>query len=199
MAFVDGQNLYQHAKEAFGHHHPNYDLKKLHTAVCAVHGWRPTLINFYTGVPSSVESQMWSAYWSNRIISLKRAGVRTTTRPIKYRRQFVIAADGTEETITTPQEKGIDVRLALDVVKLARKRQFDVAIIFSQDQDLAEIVEEIKEISVEQNRWIKISCPFPDGPNASYTRGIPGTDWFRMDEVFYNACLDPRDYRARRV
>lgn len=25
LAFVDGQNLYRHAKDAFGHHHPNYD------------------------------------------------------------------------------------------------------------------------------------------------------------------------------
>ena len=198
MAFVDGQNLYQHAKEAFGHHHPNYDLKKLHNAVCAAYGWRPTLVNFYTGVPSVAESPLWSSYWSNRVIALKRNGVRVTTRPIKYRRHVVIEEDGTEETVTIPQEKGIDVRLALDVVKLARKKQYDVAIIFSQDQDLAEIVEEIREISIEQNRWIKLSCPFPAGPNASYGRGIPGMDWFEMNQKFYDACLDPRDYRAKR-
>jgi hypothetical protein len=40
MAFIDGQNLYQHAMEAFGHHHPNYDPIKLHKAVCAIRGWR---------------------------------------------------------------------------------------------------------------------------------------------------------------
>jgi hypothetical protein len=34
VAFFDGQNLYQHAKEAFGHHYRNYDPVKLFNAVC---------------------------------------------------------------------------------------------------------------------------------------------------------------------
>ena len=38
MSFVDGQNLFRHAKSAFGHHHPNYDLEKLHRAVCCAFG-----------------------------------------------------------------------------------------------------------------------------------------------------------------
>lgn len=38
MAFFDGQNLYQHAKDAFGHHHPNFDPVKLHKAVCDARG-----------------------------------------------------------------------------------------------------------------------------------------------------------------
>ena len=39
VSFIDGQNLYRHAKDAFGHHHPNYDPSKLADAVCADHGW----------------------------------------------------------------------------------------------------------------------------------------------------------------
>jgi uncharacterized LabA/DUF88 family protein len=169
MAFVDGQNLFRHAKEAFGHFHPNYDVQKLHQKVCAEKGWRPTLVNFYTGVPPQIESQEWAAYWSNRVLALKRAGVRVVTRPIRYRKTDVLDLDGmpllnpdgTVKTVKTPQEKGIDVRIALDIVRLARKRQFDVALLFSQDQDLAELVEEIREISQEQDRWIKLACAFP--------------------------------------
>ena len=70
MAFFDGQNLYQHAKDAFGHHHPNYDPVKLHKAVCEAKGWRPTLTRFYTGVPNAAESPMWTAYWANRVLAL---------------------------------------------------------------------------------------------------------------------------------
>jgi uncharacterized LabA/DUF88 family protein len=195
MAFIDGQNLYQHAKEAFGHHHPNYDPIKLHKAVCAAKGWRPTLTRFYSGVPGRAESPMWSAYWSNRVIAMKRAGVHVTTRPLRYRKQSVVGPDGVEQEVMTPQEKGIDVRLALDLVSLARKKQFDVAIIFSQDQDLQEVVQEIAEISAEQQRWIAVACAFPSGPNASYTRGIDKADWYKMDQAFYDQCLDPRDYR----
>ena len=89
----------------------------------------------------------------------------------------------------------IDVRIALDIVSLARKRQFNVAVIYSQDQDLAEVVQEVREISIEQDRWIGICCAFPVGPHATSNRGIDRTDWFGMDQTFYDACLDPRDYR----
>src|SRR5262249_17745717 len=116
MAFFDGQNLYQHATEAFGHHHPNYDPVQLHKAICTQQGWRPTLTRFYPCGPSPSESAMWASYWSNRVHALKRVGVHVTTRPIRYRKQTILNADGKEETITTPQEKGIDVRLALDLV-----------------------------------------------------------------------------------
>jgi len=140
---------------------------------------------------------MWAGYWSNRVLALKRAGVVVTTRPIRYRKQTIQLPDGTEKIVTTPQEKGVDIRLALDVVSLARKRQFDVAIIFSQDQDLAELVQELIDISGEQSRWIKIASAFPSGPNASATRGIDKAEWIRMDQSLYDGCLDPRDYRPK--
>lgn len=194
MAFVDGQNLYQHAKDAFGHHHPNYDPIKLHKFVCDQNGWVPNLVRFYTGVPDPNENEMWAGYWSNRVLALKRAGVAVTTRPIRYRKE-IIAIDGNSETVTTPQEKGIDVRLALDIVSLARKRNFDVAVVFSQDQDLQEIVQEVRDISVEQDRWIKVVSAYPFGPQASSKRGIDKTQWVKIDQEDYEKCLDPKDYR----
>ena len=53
VSFIDGQNLYRHAKDAFGHHHPNYDPRKLAEAVCAECGWVNYGVRFYTGVPSA--------------------------------------------------------------------------------------------------------------------------------------------------
>ena len=90
---------------------------------------------------------MWAAYWSNRVLALKRAGVYVTTRKLRYREERILQADGSERVVTTPQEKGIDVRLALDIVRLARKRNYSVAVIYSQDQDLAEVVEEVRAIA----------------------------------------------------
>jgi uncharacterized LabA/DUF88 family protein len=196
MAFVDGQNLFQHAKDAFGHFHPNYDLLKLHKAVCDANGWTPSLIRFYTGVPDLKESPMWAGYWSNRILAMKRAGINTTTRPIRYRRDTV-EVDGKQVVHTTPQEKGIDVRLALDLVSCARKKQFHIAVVYSQDQDLCEVVDEVRQISIEMNQWIKVVSAFPHGPKATSRRGIDRTEWFRIDEATYNACIDPRDYRPK--
>jgi hypothetical protein len=46
VAFFDGQNLFRHAKAAFGHFHPNYDVTKLFEAVCSANGWQPFGIRF---------------------------------------------------------------------------------------------------------------------------------------------------------
>ena len=81
---------------------------------------------------------------------------------------------------------------------MARNAERDVAIVFSQDQDLAEVAGEVRDISRSAERWLKVVSAFPHGPNATSTRGIDRSDWFRMDREFYDACLDPRDYRPRR-
>ena len=198
VSFFDGQNLYRHAKEAFGHHHPNYDPKKLTDAVCLAHGWQERGVRFYTGTPPVHKSALWHGYWSNRLLSMRRAGILVTKRPIRYHKNEVALDDGTTQIVETPQEKGIDIRIALDVVRLTRSDQLDVAIIFSQDQDLAEVAEEVREIARSQQRWVKVVSAFPSGPNATSNRGIDKTDWFPMDQAFYDACLDPHDYRPPR-
>ena len=195
VAFFDGQNLFWHAKAAFGHPHPNYDPNLLSEAVCRENGWRCHGVRFYTGIPSAARNPRWHGYWQRRLLSMRRAGIHVTSRPIRYRRKEIRLADGTRHEIDATQEKGIDLRLGLDVVRLARQGQFDVAVIFSQDQDLAEVATEIRDISLAEDRWLKIVSAFPFGPTVSAKRGIDRTDWFRMDRTFYDACLDPRDYR----
>ena len=95
------------------------------------------------------------------------------------------------------EEKGMDVRLAVDVVRMAREKLYDVALIFSQDQDLSEAAVEVKAISMQQGRWIKVACAFPVSPTAENRRGINGTDWIKIDRAVYDACLDPNDYRPK--
>jgi uncharacterized LabA/DUF88 family protein len=197
VSFFDGQNLYRHAMAAFGHHHPNYDPVKLTGAICASKGWVSHGVRFYTGVPDARHDPAWHAYWSNRTLQMRRSGILVTTRPLRYRETEVTNLDGSKRVVEVPHEKGIDVRLALDVVRLARGNQYDVALIFSQDQDLAEVVEDVVEIAKSQQRWIKVACAFPSSAQATATRGIDRAEWVPMDRTFYDACLDPRDYRPR--
>ena len=187
MAYFDAQNLYMHAKAAFGHTHPNFDPTKLHQHVCDRLGLRKTLTHLYSGIPDRKHSPFWAEYWTKRKLALKRSGVHVVTRPLRYH-QYA----GT----LVPREKGIDVRLALDVVSLARKQQYDVAILFSQDQDLVEVVDEVRDISKEQGRLIRLVSVFPTGPNATSRRGIDRTEWVTVDQADYDACLDERDYRS---
>ncbi len=198
IGFFDGQNLYRHAKDAFGHHHPNYDPLKLLHAVSAARGWHPLGVRFYTGVPSSLEDPFWHAYWSNRLLAMSRAGVLVIKRQLRYHSETIQLPDGSSKTIVSAHEKGVDVRLALDVTRLARQAQFDVAVIFSQDQDLAEVVDEVKDIAQASARWIKVASAFPAGAAATSRRGINGAEWFPMDQAFYDACLDHRDYRPKK-
>ena len=197
IAFIDGQNLYRHAMDAFGHHHPNYDPKKLFDAVCADKGWVNRGVRFYTGTPDRQHSEMWHGYWGNRLRAMRRQGIAVESRPIRYRKHDIELADGSIETKYIPQEKGIDLRLGLDVVRLARTSRLDVAVIFSQDQDLAEVVREVKDIARDAGRWIKVVSAYPAGPAATAKRGIDGADWYRMEQTFYDACLDERDYRPK--
>jgi hypothetical protein len=197
MAFFDVQNLFRHAKEAFqvtpgdGYHHPNFDPLKLHRKVSESFGFKPNLTRFYTGVPPQSESEMWSGYWNNRVLALKRAGIIVETRKLRY--HIDTLPDGTLKKV--PQEKGIDIRISLDLVSCTRRKEFDVAIIFSQDQDLSEAAKEVREIAKEQERLIRIISAFPESSIASASRGIDKTDWFRFDKTFYDTCVDPRDYR----
>ena len=39
VVFVDGQNLFHSAKDAFGYGFPNFDVRLLAQAICAVQGW----------------------------------------------------------------------------------------------------------------------------------------------------------------
>jgi hypothetical protein len=107
----------------------------------------------------------------------------------------VTLPDGTETTVAVGREKGVDVRLALDVVRLTRSGDLDVAVLLSQDQDLSEVADEVRAISVAQSRWIKTACAFPVSPTARNRRGINGTEWIRIDRALYDGCLDPTDYR----
>ena len=116
-----------------------------------------------------------------------RIGIKTFQRPLRY--QKITLDDG--KVIRQGYEKGIDIKIALDIVKLANQEAYDVEIIFSQDQDLTEAVKEVKLISRQTNRWIKLVSAFPRGNKS---RGINGTDWIKINKKDYDTCLDNRQY-----
>lgn len=93
-------------------------------------------------------------------------------------------------------EKGVDVRIALDIVRLAYGGHLDVALLFSQDQDLAEAANELRVIAREQGRWIKAASAFPVSARSRNRREINGTDWIRLSRDVHDRCLDPVDYRG---
>lgn len=187
VAFIDGQNLFHSVKGAFGYSYPNYDVRALSEAICQRNGWELKQVQFYTGIPKANISPPWHRFWANKIRAMKHQGIITFTRPLRYTFRN-----------NTPygQEKGIDVRIALDVIGGAYSGTYDVALIFSQDQDLSEVVEDVRYIADSSNRWLKIASSFPKG--GKNRRGINNTDWQPFDKTLYDQCIDHRDYRLKR-
>ncbi len=197
IAFVDGQNLFHSVREAYGYTYPNYDILALARSVCDSQGWTLRQVRFYTDVPDAADNDRWHQFWEAKLLSLGRAGVYTFKRALRYRNRTINLPDGSTYTFKSAEEKGIDVRIAVDVVRMAIHNDYDVGVIFSQDQDLSEVSKEIREIARESQRWIKIASAYPVGPTSRNRRGIDSTDWVSIDKESYDACIDHRDYRPK--
>ena len=192
IVLIDGQNLYHLARGAWPYSPsspytwPSYDVEKLAlTLVCRTPGRILAEVRFYTGVPNpsiGPSQRFWHSFWSNKIRYLRSRGIYV------YRGR--VNSGG--------QEKGVDVSLALDLVRMTYDRQYDAAIIVSQDWDFGPAVRLAKEIAQRQGRLLVYESAFPVGPGSRSHRGVPGTTWVPIDKTTYDACLDPRDYRPRR-
>ncbi len=197
MTFFDGQNLFYAVKKAFGYTYPNYDPLALSQTACRMQGWILQETRFYTGLPDRGDNAVWNHFWMAKLASMGKRGIKTYSRSLKYTNEKAILPDGTSTVVRIGREKGIDIRIALDVVRMARENFYDVALIFSQDQDLSEVADEVRSISILQNRWIKVACAFPSDPSYGNKRGIERTEWIRIDKATYDTCIDQNDYRPK--
>jgi uncharacterized LabA/DUF88 family protein len=197
VCFFDGQNLFHSVKQAFGYTYPNYDVSSLSDYVCVANDWKCVGKRFYTGVPDASDKPFWNHFWIAKGAQMGREGVKVFTRSLKYRNKEVRLPDGRTHAFLDGDEKGIDVRLAIDVIRLAHKNEYDVAVVFSRDQDLSEVADEIRTIAVDQQRWIRIASAYPYSPAVKAFRGINNTQWIKIERAAYDACIDTRDYRPK--
>ena len=198
IAFFDGQNLFNAAKRAFGYHFPNFDPIRLAQMVCQGQGWDLVETRFYTGVPDPQEDPDRAYFWNYKLRVLNtRGSVHVYTGKVRYRVEEY-DLDGETIEVTVGQEKGVDVRIALDMVRLARQQLYDVALIFSQDQDLAEAAREVVEIARSQERWVKLASAFPYSSQSKNKRGVNGSDWIKISRYDYDGCIDQMDYRRKK-
>ncbi|QQS03283.1 MAG: NYN domain-containing protein [Fibrobacterota bacterium] len=198
IAFVDAQSLFHAARQAFGSFYPDYDPVLLSQKVCAQMGWELQQVRVYTSVPSQEENEYWHRFWMNKLRALEHQGALTWWKCWRTRKRPVHQPDGHTVMLPVSIEKGVDMRLALDIVQRAHAHAFDVALVFSQDQDFAEVADEIRAVAREQDRWIKIASAYPYSSASRTFRGIDRTDWIQIERATYDSCLDPRDYRPRR-
>ena len=195
IAFFDGQNLFAAERDAFGFTTPSYGVPRLAQAIALQLGWDLTETRFYTGMPNRQDNPRLHRHWTLRLRRMRAEGVVVTARPLRRRRRRARLDDGAAVEFTVLEEKGVDVRIALDVVRAVLAGACDVVLLFSQDQDFAELADEMRAIAREQQRWIKIASAYPVGPGTRNARGVERTDWIPIDRATYEACMETREAR----
>lgn len=209
MVFIDGQNLYKGCKELFGHPlcHPHL----LGEHLVGPRTNKRFASRFYTGRPNPnvAGEAVKTKHLDRRLNVIRKTGVTVVTRPLRYHWAWGHQQDlprpeagASPQTVTLtpwqrPQEKGIDLVLALDVIEFVLKDYCDVAIIVSLDRDLYEIPTSLRELRkfVQWPVRLEAAVPVPEGqkhpkvlPAFSYTHQI-------TKDVF-NLIRDDTDYTA---
>jgi uncharacterized LabA/DUF88 family protein len=118
ISFIDGQNLFYAAKEAFGYSHPNYDVTALSRSLCMARSWHLVQVRFYTGIPDVGDDPDKNHFWSGKLAVMGKQSVEVFSRPLRYRNRKVRLPDNTTHSFLAAEEKGIDVRIALDIIRL---------------------------------------------------------------------------------
>lgn len=131
MVFIDAQNMYRGARRAFGlegqpGHYGNF--RPIALARFLTQGSDRELVQarIYTGVPTPKNDQVGNAITQRRMaawIADNPGLIQVFPRPLRY--------DGPRG-----REKGIDVELAIDIVRMAIDDEYDIAILASADHDL---------------------------------------------------------------
>jgi uncharacterized LabA/DUF88 family protein len=194
VAFFDGQNLFHAAKESFGCKYPNYDVSALAQSVSHPRGWRLAQTRFYTGVHDKRRDPFWHGFWNAKLTVIGHQGVSLISRPLRYNQNDITLSDGRTITKFVGSEKGIDIRIALDAIHLAIEGEYEVALIFSQDQDFSELATELQKIAKKQGRWFKVASAYPQSELSIRRRGIDNTDWIPILRQTYERCIDPCTY-----
>jgi hypothetical protein len=197
--FIDYQNVHLAALQcfwrrgsnlAFGHVDP---LKIGHLIVSrrVANGLPSRLVQVrvYRGYPdpglqphSSAANDRQADAWA------RSALVSVTRRPLRYPRRWP------DDPAT---EKGIDVALAVDILRLAAiEEAFDVGVVFSSDTDLLPAIETVIDLRCAHMEVASWRARL--GPNRLRVNGkaLPWCHW--LDEESYRSVADLTDYRKRR-
>jgi len=188
IVFLDYQNVVLAAHHRFGsvgtaNRIANLDPVKLGRLLLSRRNAASELVEVrvYRGLPSSSREPIAFSANDRQTDAWRRTDTITTIRrPILYPRGW---------PSTPAREKGIDVSLAIDVLRLALERTYDVGILFSSDTDLVPALEALAELKLarfEVAAWVgtpRLRLPGTGRPWCHY-----------LTQADYLAVVDPVDY-----
>jgi uncharacterized LabA/DUF88 family protein len=161
MLFVDYQNVYRGARDCF---HPEPSVHHVAGQVVPVLVGEHIVatdspdrelvgVRVYRGLPEATRDSHGNAACTRQIEAWSTdPRVTVITRPLRYPRGWPDRCRPGEK----PQEKGVDVALAVDFVRMALEDQYDVGVLMSTDTDLKPALETVvnfTEKRVEVAAW----------------------------------------------
>jgi hypothetical protein len=196
VVFLDYQNAYHRARHTFGLEHGHsvggqVDPWRLGSLIMhrAPHARDLTQVRVYRGQPDpSRDPRGYAAFERQRAAWQADAGKRVLllSRPLKYPPDWPRSPG---------REKGIDVALAVDLVSMGIRGQFDVAIVVSTDSDLEPALEAILELHGRPFPRCEVAGWATPGQWAPRIGGRHRQIWFhRLFEDDYSEVHDPTDY-----
>ena len=187
VLFVDYQNAYMQARRCFATHGARHPVGQFHpVALGELIGARLGVslgqVRVYRGLPHPRhDNRAFTA--ADRQINAWRRDPRTAviTRPLRYRGAL------------PPEEKGIDVRLAVDFVAMALRGEYEIAVLLSHDTDLVPAVEAVLELVPAVP--VQVAAWAPSSRRVNRLR-IPGRSLWchELSAADYAAVADGRDY-----
>ncbi len=159
-----------------------------------------TKVKIYRGLPvprkeskTNAAAQRQNMSWTAKYAHL----VELHTRPLAYRKEVILDSDGAEIQAEIAREKGVDVELAIAMVRdsvFVNPPECEVAILFSNDTDFEPVLEMLVQNrgrdSVEVARWCDNKHYPPDPPTVA---GVKLRQHL-LDHAFYKSVEDTTSY-----
>ncbi|MCX6022780.1 MAG: NYN domain-containing protein [Chloroflexi bacterium] len=189
IIFIDAQNMYRSAREAFydaqvsGQYDPMLLARHILDKKSPPEDERSLEeVRIYTGRPHPDRDPKTHAAHMRQCDAWTRAGVKVIWRPLRY-----LSGE-------RPQEKGIDVQIAIDVISLATDNRYDIGIVASADTDLMPALQFVLNRFGATRKMETVTWSAP-----GYRRGlfIPRFIWcHNLDLQDYMIVRDPVNYAA---
>lgn len=143
VVFIDAQNVYGDFRRAFapaeaGGNFGWFQPMALGALFAArnpeYEEWELASVRIYAGSPVASRDRYAAAAHDRQVEAWKSAGAIPRTRPLLYPAEY---------PREKPRQKGVDVELAVDVVRMAIAKEYEIGVIVSTDKDLLPAIEAV--------------------------------------------------------
>lgn len=135
--FIDGSNFYNKLKDIGIRHTPKFDYRGL--AEWLAHGRDLTYCGYYIGVVRAKPGDAKAEAMKNQQVNLFN-NLRSKRQRITVQQGYIMENQGVYH------EKGVDVRIAVDMLTGAYEGSYDTAILLSSDTDLIPVIQKVRAL-----------------------------------------------------